>query len=201
MWIPSPHHQLLQIVLQNLQEGFSRLAREVDIDRITSNAEGFDWNALVKATRDGGLQSAVAVSLQLSRRLLGTVVPPDVSRELAPSRAARFHLAIMRPEDSLLSQRLLGTVSASGLFELWLVRGFDQRMQRLTRQLGESKIREISRGKRPPAMERGARLIKLVAAQVLAYAAGIGSLVSRRGRVRSRFWSLGRWMLAGVFFP
>jgi len=200
-WIPSPHHLVLQIVLQNLQEGFSRLGRVVDIDRIVSDADGFDWPSLVAAAQRGGLQSAVAMSLQLSHRLLGTVVPATVARDLSPSRAARFHLAIMGPEECLMRQTLRRAYSAAALFELWLVRRSDQRMRQLSVQLGEAKFTEMSSGEGPQAAERWARLVKLGASQLLAYATALGSLATRRGRTRSRFWSHGEGVAAGIHLP
>jgi hypothetical protein len=191
MLVPSPPHLVVQIILQNLQEDFSRLGRVVDIDRIVTAHDDFDWDELIRVARLGRLESAIAVSLQLSRNLLGTPVPSAVAAELSPAPAARFHLAIMGPEDCLMGQKLRRTHSGAGLFELWLVAPFQRRLRQLARRIRERKFTEITSEDRSWPGQRVLRLIKLCGVQLLVYAAALRSTVSPRGRGRGRssFWS------------
>ena len=190
MWVPCRPHLVLLIVLQNLQERFSRLSRAVDIDRLVRAEGRFDWDALVSSAARGGLEAATAVSLQLCRRLLGTPVPARVMKDLRPSAAVRFHLAIVDPEQCLMRQSLFHGHADTRLFELWMVRGRAHRARQLLRQLGDAPLAEIAGGKGPGV---GARLFgfgKLVVMQALLYVTALAGSVTARGRERLRFWSI-----------
>jgi hypothetical protein len=112
---------LLHIVIQNLQEGFSRLGRTVDIDRIIASTEDFDWEFLATEAKRGKMASATSLSLQLAAHLMVTPVPVEIHRALLPPPVSRFHLALMRPESHLLSRRVTHIRAAEDLLELWLL--------------------------------------------------------------------------------
>jgi len=169
LFLPRPEHTLLHIVIENLQEGFSRLSRLVDVDRIVASTPGMDWELVVAAAREGNLTSAAAESLELGRRLLGTTVPDGVLRELRPGPVARFHLAIMRPDRSFLSRRCEGRRSTKDLHELWLVGGVRKRLLLLRQMLVFDPAITFPRKTRPGVLVRLWRLGKLFAVQLFFY--------------------------------
>jgi len=186
--LPRPEHTLLHLVIQNLHEGFSRLSRLVDMDRIVAATPGLDWDALIATARKGNLAPATAVSLQLANRLLGCTVPEDVLRELRPGAVARFHLAIMRPVRSMLTQRLPSAYATKRLQELWLVRGARKRILLLSQMLSSDAAVTFPRKERRGALRRFWILGKLVVLQVCLYGVAVAAQATRVGRVRMRFW-------------
>jgi len=189
MRVPRPEHLILHIVLQNLQESFSRLGRLVDIDRIATSSPGLDWDMLSREARDGDLGPAVSLSLQMAKRMLGSPIPDAVIRDLSPSRLARFHLAILEPVASLLSQRLSRAPAAMQVHTLWLVGRASQRLSLLRRLLrADDEFVDLEQHEVSPA--RGAiKLGKLVAFQAAAYLSAAGRSVTVTGRAQMRFWS------------
>ena len=189
MRVPRPEHLILHVVLQNLQESFSRLGRLVDIDRITASCPGLDWDTLTRAARDGDLGPAVSFSLQMTKRLFGSPIPDAVIRDLRPSRLARFHLAILEPVASLLSQRLSRAPAAMQVHTLWLVGRASQRLSVVRSLLrADDEFVDVERHEVGPA--RGAiKLGKLVAFQAVAYLSAAGRSLTTTGRAQMRFWS------------
>lgn len=118
---PCWEDHLLLIVLQNLQDGFSRLARFVDIDRIVRSAQPFDWDRLIETAHMGGLVKPLALSLRICERLLVTPVPAHAFERLAFDRASRLHLGLLRPAEFVLEQRAKRIWPASRLLSLWLL--------------------------------------------------------------------------------
>jgi hypothetical protein len=188
LFLPRPEHTLLHMVVQNLQEGFSRLARLVDMDRIVASTPGFDWNTLLTEARNGHLASATAVSLQLANRLLGARVPEGVLDELRPGPVARFHLAIMRPEESMLTQRLQTTHAAKRLHEFWLLKSIRRRILLIWQMLLSDAAITFPQGDRPGAFRRLLRLGKLIVLQPFLYAAAAIAQSTQSGRTQMRFW-------------
>ncbi|HXV76092.1 MAG TPA: nucleotidyltransferase family protein [Candidatus Polarisedimenticolaceae bacterium] len=173
--IPRVEHTMLHIVVQNLQEGFSRLGRTVDIDRIVASTPRLDWDQLVAEARRGNLGSATALSLQLAARLMHTPVPDEVRRALLPPPVARFHLALMRPELHLLSRRVTRIRAAEDLLELWLLNVARRRFGLLASNL-----------RRFGAIRGAIRVAKISALQLLFYA---GALLPGTSRSARAFWS------------
>jgi hypothetical protein len=122
MRIPCPEHLLLHLVHENLRDSFSRFGRIVDLDRILASAPGLDWDYTLAQARQGGLESLLALCLELARELLGAKVPPEVLASLRPGAATRIHLRLMRPAPSLLRGGLREDGAASSL-QLWLAAG------------------------------------------------------------------------------
>ena len=144
---------------------------------------------LTRDSRDGGMGGAVALSLQMTKRLFGSPIPDAVIRDLSPSRLARFHLAILEPVGSLLSQRLPRTPVAMQVHALWLVPRIGQRWSVVRRLVhADEEFVDIERHELSPAW--GAiKLGKLVAFQAASYlVAGVRSF-SAAGRAQMRFWS------------
>lgn len=189
--VPRPECTLLLLVLQNLQEGFSRLVRLVDIDRVVASTPGLDWDALVATARRGNLSSATAVSLRLANRLLGAAVPEGVIRALRPGRCARFHIAIMCPLRSLLAQRLRRADAARCLHELWLLDGMRERMLLLSQMLASDPAVTFPKLRPSRSWSRAGRIGKLFALQLYLYLEAAAAQATSPGRARIRFWSDG----------
>jgi hypothetical protein len=121
--VPRPELALLHIVAENLRDGFDRLTRLVDVDRIVASTPAMDWRYLESAAREARLLPSLALVLELSRDMLGTPLPDDVRRRIRPSAIVRFHLALLRPGASMLRQRALTRPSWVVLLQLWLLSG------------------------------------------------------------------------------
>ena len=121
--IPRPELALLHIVTEMLRDGLDRLTRLVDVDRIVAAAPAMDWKYLESAARDARLLPSLALALEMSRDMLGTQVPDEVRRRIRPPVGVRFHLALLRPAQSLLRQRSVTRPSWITLLQLWLLSG------------------------------------------------------------------------------
>jgi hypothetical protein len=188
--VSRPEHTLLHLVLQNLQEGHSRLSRFVDIDRIIASSPGLDWQDLVETARKGNLGPATAVSLQLAARLLGAEVPAAVARELRPGALASVHLAMMRPVRALLSRRFTRVHVAPLLHEFWLLSGFRQRLGHVRRGLTAEATFASSTRDRVGFLGGFLKLIKLIGLQVVVYAGATLALLTTSGRKELSFWRM-----------
>jgi hypothetical protein len=159
--VPRAEHLVLHVVLQNLQEGFSRLARAVDVDRILIVEPSFDWDELVTEARRGKLGHATALTLQLARRFLDSPVPEDVVRRLSPSPLSRAHLALMDPPRFLLHQECLRVAAARDLADFWLADDWGARVD-ILRGLKQQGFRSgAEEASRPSTWHGTSRLIKL----------------------------------------
>jgi Uncharacterised nucleotidyltransferase len=119
--VPRPEHALLHIVVEIVRDGFNRLTRVVDVDRIVAAAPAMDWGYLEAAANAARLLPALALSLAVSRDMLGTPVPDEVCRRIRPTAWVRFHLALLRPGASLLRQGGVTRPTRVGLLQLWLL--------------------------------------------------------------------------------
>jgi len=186
---PRPEHMILHLALQNLREGFSRLARLVDMDRIIASQPDLDWSALTRIACNEGLASPAALSLRLLSRLFGIEVPEEAARALRPSAVSRAHLAMLRPEHSLLTQRSERTYSAKSLLELWLLRGTRSRASSLLGML-KPKVRVAAyRREIRGWFGRCLKLGKVIIFQLSLYASAAAAQLTRSGRDQMRFWS------------
>ncbi len=185
--VPAPEHVLLHLVLQNVQEGFSRLGRIVDIDRLVASVPGLNWPALMSQARDGNLASALSLSLHLSRLLLGTPVPAEALAEARPGPVSRLHLAVLHAIDAPVPE-FSRRQAARLLFDVWLAPGWALRRQMLLDILRPAAIGpSLKPG--PSAFERNLILGKVVVAQALLVAAAPILVATPAGRSRSRLWS------------
>ncbi len=132
--VPRPEHALLHIVAEGVRDGFKRLTRLVDVDRIVAAATAMDWRYLEAEARAARLLPALALSLEVSRDMLGTPIPDDLRRRILPTAWVRFHLALLRPGASLLRQRGVTRPTWVKLLQLWLLSG-QSRLVALARSL------------------------------------------------------------------
>lgn len=172
--VPAPEQMVLHLSAQNTEDHFSRLRRFVDLDRLIARHE-IDWDLVVSEARRGGLEAPVALSLQLARGLLGTPLPPNLTRRLGVGRATRSGLALLTPISGIA--RLQGPRRALGasLQEVWLASGAS-RMQHLKRLLAgaEDPLAWVWRGDTHPRAAAPARAGGLqLAASLALYQCGL----------------------------
>lgn len=193
--VPTPEDMILHMTSQNL-EGFFRLGRLVDIDRVVHESAALDWDYLRSASRAGGLEVALALTLQLCRLLLGTPVPEGYIDRLGVPFTARVHLALMRPARWPFAESP-GRVAANQLRQLWCVGDWRARLKLISEMLEgkDDPLRWLWEGEahaltRPPAPFEGlASLVKLAGYQAWLYGAAALAAVGPRGRSKLRFWS------------
>jgi hypothetical protein len=123
MRVPRPEHALLHIVTENARGAFNRLNRVVDVDRIIASAPSLDWNETIVIAESSNLRASLALSVALSRALLGTPVPDAVRERLRPATTTRVHLELLDPAQALIEQRALSRESWGELMRLWLLPG------------------------------------------------------------------------------
>ena len=194
--IPSAEDQVLHTAIQQLQDGFTFLARSVDLDRIAANGSP-RWDLIAERAIEGQLATAVAYACQLARCTLESPIPSDLVQSLAPGRLARTHLSLMRPVRSAVEQRFVGHPTASNLLRMWLSQGHRSRASQVGQWVREMEDHEPLA--RPWALDdrRGMKtrrrglleVIKLIVFQLATYLESGLRLVSRSGRNQMRFWS------------
>jgi len=190
--LPRPEHQLLHVVDQNVLDPFNHLAKLVDLDRLIRAHPRLRWNIVEAAARRGGLERALALSLHLTRALLGAPVPIDVLQRLRLGPVTRFHLEMLRPIPSLLRQRSLRRPAAARLLTAWMMPCRRERWRYLA--LGaDDPLRWIWSGHDQPSEEGSSAkmlpLAKLLAYQAGLYLVGLAASVTPRGREGLRFWA------------
>ena len=109
--------------------------------------------------------------------------------ELGPSKFARHHLALLRPESGLMDQRRPANDSELRLLELWLVDGSLNRPLLLPRlivpQLRGRPHHRVHRG----LLGRLLLVAKIAARQLYLYGTGVIGMATAAGRDQMRFWS------------
>jgi hypothetical protein len=121
--VPRPEHALLHMVLESVRDGFDRLTRVVDVDRILAATPDIDWGYVEETARAWRLLPSLALALEMSRDMLGTPIPDDVRLRIRPPAAVRLHLALLAPGTSMLRQRSVRRPSWVTLLHLWLLSG------------------------------------------------------------------------------
>ena len=189
--VPRPAHMILHLVIQNINESFGYLARFVDVDRIVTAADRFDWQELVTAAGASSMRAPTSLTLQMTRRLFETDIPDGVLDELRPSAVVRLHLALMDPIPSLMEQRLGSGPTRHRLRRFWLTTGTWRRLRILLATLVPSKYDHFEefRSGRPGPLDRIVRFGKFVVLELALLVQGtLSSLRPRRDR-QTRFWS------------
>lgn len=182
--VPSAEDMILHLSSQNLENNFSELRRLVDLDRIVSGGAQLDWDYTATAARAGGLETVLALSLRLSRDLLGTDVSDPVLRTIDPPPLIAWHLDILDPARSLLTQYGRHRAAQGRLLSLWLMVRWVDRMAALG---GILTAREYwlwtlhdPEGKVPSVSRRITTVIKLFAFQGWRYLVASWRLPQRR---------------------
>ena len=115
---PKAEYAALHLCVQNLENGFAKLSRLVDIDRLVSSP-GFDWDTFVYAATAANARVVAHTSLRLCAELLDCDVPPVVFTGLAVSPVACWHIATLEPARVVLEQRAKTRAAVSLLVDLW----------------------------------------------------------------------------------
>lgn len=121
MMVPAAEHMVIHLSAQNLEDGFSRLRRLVDIDRVISGTVELDWNRLASETARMRAQGVVALSLRLCELMLGTAIPPGFLGRLRLSKLTRTHLAILDPVGRVIGAGGSAGSAARRLLTLWCI--------------------------------------------------------------------------------
>ena len=103
MRIPSPEDMILHLATQETEDWFSTIRRLVDLDRVLRGTAGIDWDYLRSAAVESRAGPLLAFTLQLARRLIAAPIPPGFISSLGLSRAARINLALLAPEQFVLT--------------------------------------------------------------------------------------------------
>ena len=128
--VPSAEDMILHMASQNVEDGFARLRRVVDIDRVIASTPHLDWNYLRQAARHGEVQIFTAVALRLAQLLLGTPVPRGFVESLGVSRPTRLNLALFRAVPWMITLHDDRYASAEALLRLWTTVGWRKRLRR-----------------------------------------------------------------------
>lgn len=115
---PRPEYALLHLSVQNLENGFAKLSRLVDIDRL-ARAEGFDWSLLQMLAQSARARVVVHTSLRLCAELLDTPLPRAALQSIEASPTARWHIATLEPARVVLEQRAQNRAAVGLLIDLW----------------------------------------------------------------------------------
>ncbi len=191
--VPCREHLLLHTAKESREDAFSRLDRMVDLDRLIAAGE-LDWDYLWRQARAGGLDVVLALCLQMTQRLLGTRLPAGAL--VRPPRAARVHLALLRPVRSLFRRRFAERSVAAKLLRFWSIAGARARCTYLLEILTgrEAELLWLWQGEAaaratPAAYGRGfVALAKLFFYQLWLYAAAGAALLRSSRRRELRFW-------------
>ena len=184
--VPRSEHMLLHLVQQNCSEGFGRLSRFVDIDRIVGGSP-LDWTELVGGAADSGLGPATALSLRIAQLTFGTEVPRVVLHDLFPRSLSRGHVAMLQPMSLLFDSQIERTHARRHLVAFWMCDSVGERLRFLRRLL-------VAEPVFPPEKATwglGARLArypKMVLHQAFSYGRAAATMLT--GRLdQMRFWS------------
>lgn len=194
--VPTAEDQILHTAIQQLQDGFTFIARSVDLDRVAA-VHSPRWEEIATRAIDGQLATAVAYAAQLARCTLKSPIPDGLVRELAPGRLARTHLSLMRPVHSAMEQRFVGHPTASNLLRMWLSQGHRSRASQVGKLVREMEDHEplarpwaLDDRRRMKTRRRGLfEVIKLIVFQLVTYGESGLRLATRSGRSQMRFWS------------
>jgi hypothetical protein len=173
---PSPEDMVLHLAGQNLENHFSELRRLVDLDRVVGGDTPLDWEYTIRAARSGGLQTVLALSLRLSKQLVGAMVPPEVIRSLHPPRHVVFHLRLLEPARALLTGYGQKRAVYGRLLTLWLTIRWRDRWSQVMAMITnrEKWIWELYDPEGTPgALRRVTAVIKILAFQGWCYLVGV----------------------------
>lgn len=187
--VPRSETMVLHLVIQNVQESFSRLARLVDVDRILRAERSFDWERFIDLAVRGGLSTAAAVTLRLASIVLGSPVPAATTRALCPAPIARAHLAMLRPVERLFDRRAANESDLAQLLQLWLLPRSAERIAHVLELLRLDRGAAVLRGDRPTSIRRALRVTRIAVRQLAVYGDGALAWTTHGGRSQMRFWS------------
>jgi hypothetical protein len=170
-----PRHELglLHLVAQNVQERFRWFNRLVDIDRFVARTT-LDWTYLEQQATAAGLLVPLALSCELTAKLLGTVFPHEILARIAPTRIARAHLAMLQPAAQIVDPMKPRRSAADRLLDLWLLPASASKVTALARLLTadgwvDPRHVELGRLERPGRLRRVVSLAKLLGYQLTLY--------------------------------
>lgn len=191
--VPSPEDMVLHLMCQNIGDGFAKLRRTVDIDRILSRSADFDWTYLGNAAERADALTAAALTLQLSNRLLDTPLPDhNVADLFGVPLIVRAGIASVHPVCLHVRRLDRGDESRRDLLRLWTARGSKSWLWALGRRLYADHYRFwiIGTARKPPTLLRRTFVVgKLLFLQTSSYITAAVRLLTHRGRESLQFWT------------
>jgi hypothetical protein len=115
---PGAEYAALHLCVQNVENGFARLSRLVDVDRLVSRPD-FSWELFGRLAVAANARVVCALTLELCRELLDTDIDASMVRALASSSTARFHLSLLEPRALVLQQRAFTRPAVEALVNMW----------------------------------------------------------------------------------
>jgi hypothetical protein len=190
---PCDEHQLLHLVLQNALDRFLWFNRLVDVDRLAASG-ALDWEFIEHEARRPRLLVPLALTCELSRRILNTKIPREALRILRPSTAVRVHIGLLAPHNRMLAPDLPRPATADWLLDIWLLPSAWLRavaLAKLSTRDGFVDPRHLAMGTaaRPGLMPRLLAPLKVMAYQLLLYVTGATVFLTRRRPDYGRLWS------------
>jgi hypothetical protein len=193
--MPSTEDMLLHLASQNTEDGFSRLRRMVDVDRIVARG-AIDWTLLQQGARKSGLEVILGLTLRLSQLLLGTRVPDGLIDSLGISRIARLHLALLSPTSWLPAATGLRHHLGGLAMAMWCTTPNRQAGRLRLLWAGEAEpLAWLWKGKEQAEAPQAGLLagpvlvVRLMAYHILIWARGATRLATPAGRRQLSFWS------------
>jgi Uncharacterised nucleotidyltransferase len=192
--VPSTEDMILHMASQNAEDGFARLRRVVDVDRLIASTPHLDWNYLRERARHGKVQILTAVALRLAQLRLRTPVPRGFVESLGVSRLTRLNLALLQAVPSSITMHDDRYVAAERLLRLWTTVDWRARLRHCSRMafISEDPLAWVwmqEAGERRGWLDGLSSLGKLAAYQARVYVSLITALLTRSGRRGLRFWT------------
>jgi Uncharacterised nucleotidyltransferase len=191
--VPCAEHMVVHLSIQSLEDGFSRLGRLVDIDRVISTTQHFDWVRLMAAAAQCSATAVVALSLRLCQILLRTELSRSWIARLELPRMTNLNLALLDPVALVVNQLARRHPALERLLLLWCLPGVADRI-RLLRAIRAGQDnwytnalpRAVNASRDSP---RSVALLKLAAFQLWVYFSALGgSLTGSHRALRLRAW-------------
>jgi hypothetical protein len=133
--VASAVDQVVHGIYQNLADGFAEARRVLDLAYVMPTLGEADWRLVVRLARDGRLERALALWLEVARDLGGLEVPTAAPDGSALGRRARRLLRNLDVAGGTLFHRARVQPSYARFVHLVLVPGWRLRLRELGRLL------------------------------------------------------------------
>jgi hypothetical protein len=181
---------VLHLATQETEDWFSTIRRLVDLDRVLRGPGGFDWSYLRSAAAESRMSPLLGFTLQLVRRLLSTPIPPGFIASLGLTRAVRYNLELLEPENFVLTSHARRRPTSVRVLALCLSLNRRTRM-RLLREMaaGRFDLFSLDRPEGTPSRARGiVGLAKVALLWAGLYLRRSVAAIPHSSRKRKRFW-------------
>lgn len=152
--LSSPTDLMLHSAAQSLADGFVRLVRVCDADRLLRRCgDRIDTDRLLEDARRGGLGPALWMLLRLARIILSTPVR-DLDDHLHPGLITEMGIRSLDPEMSMIGGPAIDRTSLRHAYTFWLVVGPKRRLRALVRTVRLQTLQKALLGPGPTRLMR-----------------------------------------------